>query len=595
MAQLMSLITELKRRNVFRAGGAYLIAVWIVLQVTDVVAPALGLPGWVLTAEIVLAIIGLPIALFMAWAYDLTSSGLRKAEEVPIGELAALPAGPARWAELAVFVILLVAVAYLLTDKLFLTETSAVRLPDGRRSIAVLPFENFSTDPDQQYFADGIAEEILNSLAAVRELRVTSRTSSFALRDSSTSVSEVGRRLNADYIVEGSVRRSESTVRITAQLIRADVDTHLWSDTYDRPLRAADILEVQETIARTIADRLQARVLPDDPSKANPPKNFAALDAYLDGRTYLRDLQTGTADYSDTFFRNAIERMEASVQEDPNWAPSRQALGAIWHFWFSSDMDQSQFEQRWQKSREQIQKALSIDPDYQPAWISLAFLHLQKGDFSASLDALEHVADSKARGHWITGMLMAALADYEAATEHYDEARALDPLSVAIREQRATILSCTGRYEEASRELESVMATAANSGEPLSYLMPDLAYAYAKSGNVDKALELAADYAAAGGPKTSMAFIYGIAGMTDVAASLLTELENSEDFLVWSYVTTAVSIGQVDRAWDQLSRIAEQSPESLWYFPCTEESRSLKGDPRFAELLAAAGIPEAFR
>jgi TolB-like protein len=112
---------------------------------------------------------------------------------------------------------------------------------------------------------------------------VTSRTSSFALRDSNASVSEVGGLFNADFIVEGSVRRSESTVRITAQLIRANVDTHLWSDTYDRPLRAADLIEVQETIARTITDRLQASVLPDDPSKANPPRNFAALDAYLLG------------------------------------------------------------------------------------------------------------------------------------------------------------------------------------------------------------------------------------------------------------------------------------------------------------------------
>ena len=591
----MSLLTELKRRNVFRAGGAYLIAVWIALQVTDVVGPALGMPGWVLTAEIVLAIIGLPIVLFVAWAYNLTSWGLRKAEDVPSGELAALPASRARWAELAVFVILLVAVAYLLTEKLFLTETSAVWLPDGRRSIAVLPFENFSTDPDQQYFADGVAEEILNSLAAVRELRVTSRTSSFALRDSNASVSEVGQLLNADFIVEGSVRRSESTVRITAQLIRANTDTHLWSDTYDRLLRAADLIEVQETIALTVADRLQARVLPDRPSRSKPPKNFAALDAYLDGRTYLRDLQTGTADYSGTFFRDAIERMEASVQEDPNWAPSRQALGAIWHFWFSTDTDRSQFEYRWQKSHEQIQMALSIDPDYQPAWVSLAFLHLEKSDFSASLDALDHVADSTTRSHWIRGMLMAVLADYEAATEHYDEARELDPLSDAIREQRATILSCTGRHEEAIRELEAVMATAPDSGEPLSYLMPELAYAYAKSGNIDKALELAADYAGSGGPKTSMAFTYGIAGMTDVAASLLTEIENTGDLLVWPYVTTAVYIGQVDRVWDHLGRIAAQSPESLWYFPCTEESRSLKSDPRFAELRAAVGIPEAFR
>lgn len=590
----MSFLTELKRRHVFRAGGAYLVAVWVLLQITDVVAPALGLPGWVLTAEIVLAIVGLPIVLFLAWAYELTSSGLQKAEEMPMGGWAARPAGPGRWVELAMFVVLLVAVAYLLTDKLFLTTTATVSLPDGRRSIAVLPFENLSTDPDQQYFADGISEEILNSLAAIRELRVTSRTSSFALRESNLGVSEIGRLLDVDYVVEGSVRKSMSTVRITAQLIRADSDAHLWSETYDRPLDAADIFNIQETIARAIADRLQARILPNEAIITNPPRNFAALDAYLDGRTYFRDLQTGDSDFSANFFRNAIERMEASVQEDPNWAPSRRDLGALWHYWMSSDSDRSKFEHRWQKSHEQIQKALSIDPNYEPAWVSLAFLHMQKANLEGVLEALGHVTHPTVSANVIRAKLMVLLANYNAAVEYYDEAVALDPLSAA-RVERAETLGCTDRYEETIREIEALMADAESSGEPLYGLMPYLAYAYAKSGNSENALDLAAEWADLGGPKRAMALVYGVTGKTAMADSLLTEMEDSGELRYESFVTAAVAIGQVERAWDHLARVMEQKPRSLLGFPCTEESRSLKSDPRFAELQAAAGVPEAYR
>ena len=146
----MSLLNELKRRNVFRAGGAFLVFMWVLLQVTDVVAPALGLPDWVLTAEIVLAIIGLPIVLVVAWAYDLTPRGLRKTEDIPVRDLAARPAGPGRWAELAVFVILLVAVTYLLTDKLLFSQEPGTPPTDGEVSIAVLPFADLSEAGDQE-------------------------------------------------------------------------------------------------------------------------------------------------------------------------------------------------------------------------------------------------------------------------------------------------------------------------------------------------------------------------------------------------------------------------------------------------------------
>jgi len=595
IANLMAFLNELKRRNVFRAGGAFLVVMWILLQVTDLVAPALGLPAWVLTAEILLAIIGLPIVLLVSWAYDLTLSGLRRTEDTPIRELGARPSGPGRWAELTVFVILLVAVAYLLTDKLFVAENTESPLTGRAESIAVLPFDNLSGDPDQAYFADGIAEEILNSLAAIPDLLVISRRSSFALHGQNLSTAEIARRLGVNYIVEGSVRRDESTVRITAQLIRATTDANLWSDTFDRPLGATEILRVQESIARNIAERLRVRVIPDEIAEIKPPASLAALDAYMDGRASIRQLHfAGTADFSDSFFRGAIEKMEASVREDPDWAPSQAALGLLWHWWMSSNRDVN-FEERWQTSYDYIQRALSIDPDHEPAVASLAFLYMNKGDLAPALDAIKNIGDSTTIGVIMKAYLMEAVGDYEAAIEYYDKAMALDPVSGLFRSQRAASLECAGRFQEVVREIEALMTIAANSGEPEWNGLVPLAYAYAKLGDREKALELVKKWAEIGGPKTEMAPIYAIVGMTDIAESLLKELEDSGTLRIWPIVATAVAIGQVDRAWAQLERIANQDPLRLQAFPCDEESHLLKNDPRYRELRAIAGIPEDYR
>jgi len=463
-----------------------------------------------------------------------------------------------------------------------------------RTSIAVLPFSDLSPDGDSQYFADGLTEEIINSLAGIRDLQVISRASSFELRDPDLSAAEVARILGVEYLVEGSVRRDESTVRITARLVRAATDTRLWSDTFDQALRATEILRVQETIAHQIADRLRVRVIPGEFARINPPSSIAALDAYMDGRASIRELHSYTGDFSDAFFRAAIDKMEASIREDPDWAPSQAALGLLWHWWMSSNRHVN-FDERWQRSYEHIQSALGIDPEYEPAWASLAFLHLERRDFGKALDAIEHVSDSTAFGVIVKAYLMQDMAHYDAAIEYYDKALALDPMSVLFRMQRAQLLMCAGRHEETIREFEAYMAMTADLGERDWGALFYLAYAYAKLGNRDKVLELLAEWAEFGGPKTEMAPVYAIVGMTDIAVALLTEAEESGELRIRPIVPTAAAIGQTDRAWAQLARIAEEEPGRLGRFPCFEESQLLKSDPRYPELRAIAGIPEEYR
>jgi TolB-like protein len=588
----MPFLTELKRRKVLRAGGAYLVAVWVLIQVVDVVGPGLGAPDWILTVVIVCSVIGLPIVLVLAWAYDLKTTGLTRSEPEPASAVAAKPIGAARWAELSLFMALLVAVAYLLTDKLLLSAGDIVTLPDGRRSIAVLPFENLSSDAEQQYFADGIAEEILNALATVQELRVTSRTSSFALRDSDLSTREIARQLDADYIVEGSVRRSGDTARITVQLIQARSDGHLLSENYDVNLGVSELLDVQEDVARRISDRLQVRVLPGDELRDNPPANLTALEHYLDGKSYLRVIETLSGG-PDQIYRTAIERFEASIAADPNWAPSRQALGATFHMWLKRD----NFEDVWQQSYEQIQQALRIDADYQPAWVSLGYLQLRKQKFDAALDAYDKVDVPTRNANWGKAILMVALSQYDRAKDHYRAAWSLDPLSNNIRVQYAVTLVCASAYGEAIEFIEETRADLRATDYPTDWLLPELAYAHAKIGNRETAGQIVDKWLVEEEFRLPIAPALALLGRREEALSILADTDKSDNFFPGYYPGAAAILGDRERAIGYLENTLRESPGLLAtsQFHCYEEVRKLASDPRYTRVLANLGIPEEYR
>jgi TolB-like protein len=268
----MSFFNELKRRNVFRVGIAYTVASWLLIQVTDIVFPRIGLPDSAVTLVIALLAIGFIPALIFAWAFEMTPEGIKREKDVDRSKSIAPTTG--RKLDRVIIGVLTVLVAYLLIDKLVLQEPAtiqetvetplvleqdkpatetAVEVSAGQ-SVAVLPFVSMSSGTDDTYFADGLTEEILNSLARLPELLVTARTSSFHFKDKNMPVPEIAATLGVKHIVEGSVRRSGERVRITAQLIRAEDGFHLWSDTYDRTLE--DVFAVQENIAESIAETL---------------------------------------------------------------------------------------------------------------------------------------------------------------------------------------------------------------------------------------------------------------------------------------------------------------------------------------------------
>ena len=292
----MSLFKELKRRNVFRVGIAYVVVAWLLLQISDTLVPALRLPDWFNSGIALLLILGFPIALLFAWAFELTPEGLKKEKDVDRSESITPVTG--RKLDKVIIGLLVVTLGYFVVDKFMLTPGSETTVQESStdqasKTIAVLPFVPMSSGEDDNYFADGLTEEILNVLAGVPELQVTARTSSFFFKGQNIPIPEIAERLNVDHVVEGSIRRDGEQVRVTAQLIRAADGFHLWSQHYDRTIDS--IFAVQEDIAENIAGALDV-VLDDDAREMMRNAGIRNVDAFISYQKGLEAFATAHED-----------------------------------------------------------------------------------------------------------------------------------------------------------------------------------------------------------------------------------------------------------------------------------------------------------
>jgi TolB-like protein len=258
----MSLFGELKRRNVFRVAIAYSVVAWLVAQVAELAMESFGSPDWVMKTLLLLLAIGLPIAIVFAWAFEMTPEGVKREKDVD--RTTSITHQTGRKINTIIISVLVIALGFSVVTHRWAggdgTESPAVDAPtqttaSSDQSIAVLPFVNMSNDADNEYFSDGISEELLNVLVRVEGLRVASRTSSFAFKGKDTSIPNIAESLGVEHVLEGSVRKAGNTVRVTAQLIDARTDTHLWSETYDRKLE--DIFAIQDEISGHIVEALK--------------------------------------------------------------------------------------------------------------------------------------------------------------------------------------------------------------------------------------------------------------------------------------------------------------------------------------------------
>ena len=320
----MSIIEELKRRNVFRVAVAYLVTSWLSLQVADIVLETIEAPLWVMKALMLVIAVGFPVALIFAWAFELTPDGIKKEKDVDRTQSVTHKTG--RKLDFTIIGILAVAVVLLLTDRFTgvgptvpaaapgQVVTESVEQESTAKSVAVLPFINMSSDPEQEYFSDGISEEILNALARVKELKVAGRTSSFAFKGESQDLRQIGETLGVEHILEGSVRKSGTTVRITAQLIQVEDGFHLWSDTYDRELN--DVFAIQDEIATAILEQLKAHLLDGEQIVVSTTRaNSEAYDLYLLAKQRIYERTRPTLEF-------AAETLDRAIALDPEYAPA---------------------------------------------------------------------------------------------------------------------------------------------------------------------------------------------------------------------------------------------------------------------------------
>jgi TolB-like protein/predicted secreted protein len=507
---------ELKRRHVFKVAWLYGLVAFGVLQLADIALPRLGLPDWTVTFMLAILLLAFPVALILAWAFEVTPEGVRRTEEASDDEIEAIVAAPAthRWSS---GVLALVGIAALVGSTWWLArktapegesraddpDATALQLAladpagDERPSIAVLPFADMSPDGDQAYFSDGITEEILNTLARVDELKVAARTSAFAFRDRQMDLRAIGDSLGVDYLIEGSVRKSGNELRITAQLIDAADGTHRWSDSYDRALD--DVFAIQTEIAEAIADQLRVPLGLDDPSAlVNPTQDLEAYDLYLTARGRLRERGPEVAE--------AIRLFEAAIARDSNWAPAWAGLAEareilVWYpeVWSEALPDDpiardeawhSGFAARLGPAEQAARRALELDARSASAWTALGSVLRDRRDWAASeeayLRALQLDSDNSEAIHQYAEMLEATgrIADAVTAARR---AAGLDPAPVR-RGMYGWMLVVDDRPDEALPILEQAVADADGR---LPIIASVIVREHMRAGRVDEAARVA--------------------------------------------------------------------------------------------------------
>lgn len=506
-------LAELKGRGVYRVAALYAAGSWALLQVGDIFFPILGFPEWAITGVLAVAALGFPVAIILAWVFEVTAEGIVEIDpEVNFGKLRL---SPARLAELGLLLALIFMVGFLYLERLTLQEQFAEAVADGgsrRPSVAVMAFQNMSDDPSVDYFGDGLAEEILNLLARVNELDVAARTSSFYYKNKDIELKDVSERLGVAHILEGSVRRSGDKVRVTAQLIEMESGFNLWSQTYDRDY--SDSFRIQDDIARQVVASMHIALSDASSQLLNerPVMNPEAYDYYLQGRDYLRQ------SLSKESLDNAIELFAHAIELDPEYAAAHAGLCDSHLGLYRVTLAPEQFLEakasceaalaiegdalpvfvalgnlyrysgKYEQALEQFNKALAIDPNSIDALDGLGHTYRQDNKASQAEDTFQLAIQKQPldwRGYMGMGGLLFTRGRFEEAIPYYGRITNLMPDNAQAFNDLGACYFLVGDFESAadalrrSLELEPTALAYSNAGSSLFFL-----------GEFDEALEM---------------------------------------------------------------------------------------------------------
>jgi adenylate cyclase len=605
----MKLLAELKRRNVIRMAGLYLVGAWLAVQVAATLLPVFEAPGWVMKVLVALLAAGFVAALVFSWVYELTPEGLKRDADVSHAE--SIAPQTARRMDRMIIVVLLLALAYFGLDRFVLAPgqgpsevtgsaapvaagdqslpesapatAAAVEplLPVPAASIAVLPFVNMSTDAENGFFADGISEELLNVLAGIEGLKVASRTSSFSFKGKDTAIPEIARQLEVRHVLEGSVRKQGTRVRITAQLIDASSDAHLWSKTFDRDL--VDIFKVQEEIAQAITGELEAilgkRIVAVTASTAD----LEAYQDFLRGRARFHARDELLA---------AIDELGRAVAKDPAFAEAWIYLAATWLV-APGYHDESEVgvAKAIANTRSALAKAEALLPQHPMVLALRGQLKENEGDFIAALEMLEHSSALSLQDSnpmmW-RGLLLLRTGYIAEAVTVLEAARKQDPLAGINNGYLAIAYLSAGQSEKAEATARAALA------QGWRPALRVVAYDLAARGERERAVALLDEITAADPP------LEGAAPAPDWRALLLdpartqalAELDVDDQTTI---IEIFIAIRRLDKVLDLAESILQQDRDDQrrqWWLRSAwlPSTLALREDPRFFALATRLGI-----
>jgi adenylate cyclase len=546
------LLQELKDRKIASRAILYLLVAWAVIQVLDIVFPALNVPDWALSMVVVLLIVGFPVAMILAWMFDTPAAVARGRRR---------PSRSAR-AERA---------------------PTQAKDPDAPRSIAVLPFVNLSDDRENEYFSDGMTEEILNALTRIPELRVASRTSSFAFKGMAKDVQDIADALRVDTVVEGSVRKAGDRVRVSAQLVDAEDGYHLWSETYDGGLE--DIFRLQDSIARSIVEALKIELVGADSALVDPETDdVEAYTHYLKGRFFFYRFQQDD-------LKRSLEQYEEALIHDPDYG---RAYAGIADTWMQLADDWVPPERSYPEAKAAAQKAIELDESLAEAHTALGKVYgWFEWDFDRAELALRRAVSANPRypdAHWGLGSILPPNGQLGAAIEEMRTALSLDPLSPVFSYFLARFLMFAGQLQEAVEESKRTAEL-----DPTSFrALQVLGQCHLQAGEPDQALERFQRAHEVSGVVSVNAYIAGALaalGREGEARALLARVQSGDAYVRSEFMAAAWgALGELDKAFEALETAFQARSAGLIYCHVDPAYEVLWGDPRFDDLATRIGL-----
>ena len=606
----LSLIAELKRRNVFKVSAAYLALGWIVTQVTSAVVPALNLPASINSIVVWVGLAAFPFVILFSWAFELTPEGLKREREVDRSQ--SITHLTSRRLDFIIIGLLVVAIGLFVADRLFprhlesavdgnesaldgrahgalLQQSDSARSAAGAdhgrdqanpapddKSIAVLPFVDMSADKDQEYMSDGIAEELLNLLAQIPELKVTSRSSAFAFKGEKIDLADVAAKLQVAHILEGSVRKAGNRVRITAQLIDARSDKHLWSQSFDRGLD--DIFAVQDEIAGAVVAQLKIKLLGEAPkARTTDPQAYAL---YLQAQQ-LRRLGTRAG------LGKSVELLQQALAIDPNYPAAWEGLAANYNNLAGNGLLGS-FDEGYGKAREAADKALALDPDFAPAHARLGVIAMNY-DLAAAAQHFQRALQLAPTDD----IVLAGASGLAGFLGRGDEVLALDlallsrdPVNPLVHNSLGGDYLFLGRSDEAIASFRTALALSpAMVGVHLS-----IAIALMQKGELDTALAEVQQEPEEVWRLVGLSIVEQARGQHAAADAALQELI-TKHAQVWSYqIAEALAYrNEADRAFEWLDKAVAYKDPGLASIPLDRSFDNIRKDPRWLPFLHRIG------